>query len=147
MTLLTTILETYFLKLCMQMSQTKNILHSKLCRENEVNMHKQNSNIEVVKMIRTKIVKSELEENNMIIKRTFEDKEYEIELSDTELYQAKVEYTTNWMKSVLTNDFGIDDESLADELAVTAYDLYCEGDGYTEYECVEKVYDDFSRNN
>ena len=79
----------------------------------------------------------------MIIKRTFLNQEFEIELSPEEISEAHTEHVTNFMENKFINDFDIQDKSMAHELAVSAYQLYCEGDGYTEYECIEKIYDEY----
>lgn len=75
----------------------------------------------------------------MIIKRTIEGKEYEIELTPDEISKVNAEHVTNWMESVLINDFGVNNTDARD-VAESAYDIYCEGNGETEYECVEIAY-------
>lgn len=44
-----------------------------------------------------------------------------------------------------TSKFGgtVKDEATALDLATEAYDLYSQGDGQTEYECIEEVYDEY----
>ena len=49
-------------------------------------------------------------------------------------------FVTNFMKNEFIETFGID-ANKAEELAEDAYDLYCKGDGKTEYECIEEIYD------
>lgn len=66
-----------------------------------------------------------------------------IKLTKDEIYKAHIEFVTGWMKSEIESmEFP---ESVANELAVTAYELYSEGNGETEYECIEKAADDFRR--
>lgn len=43
------------------------------------------------------------------------------------------------------NKFGVEDEATASDLAAEAYDLYSQGDGQTEYECIEEVYAEYAR--
>lgn len=78
----------------------------------------------------------------MIIKRNINGKEIDIELTSEELAEANAEFVTAFMKDTLINDFNLDDET-ADQLADEAYQLYCEGDGKTEYECIETVYENY----
>lgn len=66
-----------------------------------------------------------------------------IKLTEDEIYKAHIEFVTGWMKSEIESmEFP---ESVANELAVTAYELYSEGNGETEYECIEKAVDNFKR--
>lgn len=51
------------------------------------------------------------------------------------------DFVTEWMKDVLMEDFDIKDEYVAGELADWAYARYCDGNGETEYECIEWAYD------
>lgn len=66
----------------------------------------------------------------------------EYELTSRELAMAAEEFVKNWMKDTLVVDFELSEED-AEELAEVAYDYYCEGDNGTEYECVEKAYDNY----
>lgn len=79
----------------------------------------------------------------MKIKRTVNGQEIEFELTSAELVEAHDEFVTNFMYDVMLNDFNVKDESRARNLAERAYDLYCKGIGFTEYECCESVYDKF----
>ena len=63
----------------------------------------------------------------------------EIELTAEELEEAHAEFVTNFMRMTLETDFGVSPEDSQD-LAEQAYDRYCEGNGETEYECIEAVY-------
>ena len=80
----------------------------------------------------------------MKIKRTIKtndtNMEIEIILTPDEISQANVEFVTDWMESVLINDFNLP-EPLSRELANEAYEIYSQGDGFTEYESVEKAYE------
>jgi hypothetical protein len=49
-------------------------------------------------------------------------------------------FVTTLMKNTFMEDFGITDEKDAQGMAELAYDLYCEGDGETEYECIEEIF-------
>lgn len=63
----------------------------------------------------------------------------EIELTAEELEDAHAEFVTDFMRMTLETDFGVSLED-SQELAEQAYDRYCEGNGETEYECIEAVY-------
>ena len=68
----------------------------------------------------------------------------DITLTYDELSAAHAEFVTNFMKDTLKDDFGYDD-STAQDLAETAYEKYCEGDGLTEYECIEWAVDKYEK--
>lgn len=80
----------------------------------------------------------------MKIKRVIGGKKVTIELTDEEIFQANTEFVTRFMRDTLIKDFGVSDEK-ADELAVAAYKKYCEGNGLTEYECIEVAVDDWKK--
>lgn len=63
----------------------------------------------------------------------------EIELTSEELAAAHAEFVTNFMRKTLEEDFDVATE-YSQKLAEQAYDRYCEGNGETEYECIEAVY-------
>ena len=63
----------------------------------------------------------------------------EIELTSEELAMAHAEFVTNFMRKTLEEDFDVAPED-SQQLAEQAYDRYCEGNGETEYECIEAVY-------
>lgn len=66
----------------------------------------------------------------------------QIELTTEEIFDAHKEFVTNWMKNTLENDFDVpEDES--EGYAQWAYNRYCEGNGETEYRCVELAYDEY----
>ena len=69
---------------------------------------------------------------NMKIKRN--GKEYA--LTTEELFAAHREFVVNFMRDTLESDFGIDEKD-SEKLAEAAYEKYAEGDGKTEYECIE----------
>ncbi len=68
------------------------------------------------------------------MKITRDGKEYE--LTFEELTRANQEFVTNFMQETLESDFGIDEKD-SEKLAEAAYKKYAEGDGKTEYECIE----------
>lgn len=63
----------------------------------------------------------------------------EIELTSEELAMAHAEFVTNFMRKTLEEDFDVAPED-SQQPAEQAYDRYCEGNGETEYECIEAVY-------
>lgn len=68
------------------------------------------------------------------MKITRDGKEYE--LTFEELTRANQEFVTNFMQETLESDFEIDEKD-SEKLAEAAYEKYAEGDGKTEYECIE----------
>ena len=56
--------------------------------------------------------------------------------------KAHARFVTDFMKDTLMNDFDYDEETASD-LAQEAYDLYCCGDGQTEYECIEQTVQEY----
>lgn len=79
----------------------------------------------------------------MFITRTINTKTIKIELTPEELSIANTEFVTNWMVNTVQEvDPSISDET-AKELGKKAYEIYCRGDGETEYECVEKVVNEY----
>lgn len=68
----------------------------------------------------------------MKIKRN--GKEYA--LTTEELFAAHREFVVNFMRDTLESNFGIDEKD-SEKLAEAAYEKYAEGDGKTEYECIE----------
>lgn len=75
----------------------------------------------------------------MKIFRKIEGKEMEFTLTDEELSKANAEFVTSWMTETIMNDFEVESKELAMQLGECAYARYCEGDGETEYECIEAV--------
>lgn len=71
----------------------------------------------------------------------------EYELTSEEVARAHDEFVMSFMKKQLIENYGIKDESLAEELARNAYDRYCEGRGETEGECIEWSYSQRFSNN
>lgn len=57
-------------------------------------------------------------------------------LTTEELFAAHREFVVNFMQETLESDFGIDEKD-SEKLAEAAYEKYAEGDGKTEYECIE----------
>ena len=62
-------------------------------------------------------------------------------LTAEEMQQARKEMITEFMKSTFQNDFDVTDDSTLTALTEESYELYCKGDGKTEYECMESIYD------
>ena len=63
-----------------------------------------------------------------------EGKKYQ--LTAEELLEANAEFVTNWMKATLEENFSIP-ENISQKYAEWAYNRYSEGNGETEYECIE----------
>ena len=62
-----------------------------------------------------------------------------------ERWRQHVIFVTDWMKSVLMdedNDFELD-EKTAQDIAEQGFEIYCRGDGYTEYEAVIEAYNQY----
>ena len=57
-------------------------------------------------------------------------------LTEAELYRAHKEFVTSFMIDRLEVDFGVP-KAYAIEYAEKAYERYSEGNGETEYECIE----------
>ena len=55
--------------------------------------------------------------------------------------QIQDEHVISFMQNELMENFGIKDEEKARDLAEDAYEKYCEGNGETQYECIEWVAD------
>ncbi len=51
-------------------------------------------------------------------------------------------FVINFMEIELLENFDVTEED-AHDVAVNAYDIYCKGDGKTEYECLEEAYDNW----
>lgn len=66
-------------------------------------------------------------------------------LTADELAKAAEEFVTNWMRDTLIEDFDVPEDE-ADDVAKEAYALYCKGNGETQYECIEKAYQEFIDN-
>lgn len=76
----------------------------------------------------------------MFIER--EGKKYE--LTAEELAEANSEFVTSWMRKILEEDFDVPEE-FSQGYAEWAYERYCEGNGETEYQCVEKAYAEYQK--
>lgn len=63
-------------------------------------------------------------------------------INSVELNESKRQYI-NWAMEVLSDDFEVEDEDVARDAAEWAWDKYTDGDGYTEYECIEMAVDEF----
>ncbi len=55
---------------------------------------------------------------------------------------AHARFVTKFMEDELLNSFDVPKED-AHDVAVDAYDIYCEGNGQTEYECIEEAYNNW----
>lgn len=64
-------------------------------------------------------------------------------LTEEEVAMAHAEFVVSFMEDELISSFSLD-EGMAKEVARAAYDRYCEGNGETEYECLEWAYDKYS---
>lgn len=62
----------------------------------------------------------------------------EIELTQDEVSDAHKEFVTSWMSGVAVDDFSVNKDDAAD-VAECAYDIYCDEEGCSEYETVEKA--------
>lgn len=50
-----------------------------------------------------------------------------------------------FMKNELLTQFDLNEDE-TDEVSKDAYEIYCRGDGQTEYECIEEAYNNFIDN-
>lgn len=65
-------------------------------------------------------------------------------LTSQELSDVNTEFVANWMREILENDFNVpEDES--QKYAEWAYEKYCEGNGETQYQCVELAYEEYQK--
>lgn len=64
----------------------------------------------------------------------------EFKLTEQELYEAHREFVVNFMENELLENFNVN-ETESKNIAEAAYDRYCEGNGETEYECIEWAYE------
>ena len=74
-------------------------------------------------------------ENKRVIIRGSE----QIELTDDEIRNAHEYFVISWMECILSADFEIKDKSQITKIAKSAYVLYSEGNGLTEYEAIERA--------
>ena len=61
-------------------------------------------------------------------------------LPDEIIYAAHRKFVIDFMSNELVSSFGLSQKA-AKEYGEIAYDIYCEGDGKTEYECIEEAYE------
>ena len=64
------------------------------------------------------------------------------EMSDS---AAHARFVTAFMKKELINQFNVPEED-AQNIAEEAYDIYCDGFGQTEYECIEEAFTEYKKN-
>lgn len=79
----------------------------------------------------------------MIIQRVINGESVEIKLTGKELSEANAEFVTNWMTEKvmeMNEDFS---DKTAKEIGEAAYEIYCRGNGETEYESVEKAIEEY----
>lgn len=62
--------------------------------------------------------------------------------SEAELDESRRKYV-EWAKDEIETEWECDDSDLAEEIADRAFDIYTEGDGYTEYECIELAVNEY----
>lgn len=78
----------------------------------------------------------------MKIYREINGTKFDIELTNEELSMAHKEFVTDFMYNTLINDFEFQNNTeTAEKLAEKAYQEYCKGEGLTEYECIEKIFE------
>ncbi|SCH17017.1 Uncharacterised protein [uncultured Clostridium sp.] len=65
-------------------------------------------------------------------------------LMEDELYRAHKEFVASFMIDRLEVDFGVP-KAYAIEYGEKAYDRYCDGDGETEYECIEWAAEEYEK--
>lgn len=78
----------------------------------------------------------------MRLTRKIDGKTVNITLTQEELSQAHAEYVKNFIKSELISQYHLS-QVAAEEVAQSAYEAYCRGDGYTEYDCLNLEYNSF----
>ena len=87
----------------------------------------------------------------MIITRKINGKVHNIRLKPEEIAEAHKQFVVDWMEGVVLDSDRDDDKIIprnkAREVALSAYDIYCEGDGLTEYEAVEQAIDIYIEEN
>lgn len=64
------------------------------------------------------------------------------EMSDS---AAHARFVTAFMRDELIGQFDVPEED-AQNVAEEAYDIYCEGNGQTEYECIEEAFAEYKKN-
>lgn len=64
------------------------------------------------------------------------------EMSDS---AAHARFVTAFMRDELIDQFDVPEED-AQDVAEEAYDIYCEGNGQTEYECIEEAFAEYKKN-
>ncbi len=64
----------------------------------------------------------------------------EFTMTDQELQAAHKEFVVNFMENELLENFDVSEKE-SRNIAEAAYDRYREGNGETEYECIEWAYE------
>lgn len=78
----------------------------------------------------------------MKIKRKINGKTVKIKLTAKEISAAHKEYVCSWMVSEILSDYHVSNE-IAKEIAKSAFKIYEEGNGLTEYESLTKAVEDY----
>ena len=68
----------------------------------------------------------------------------EFKLTAEEIFCAHKEFVINWMKNTLEEEFSIP-EAHSGKYAELAYDKYSEGNGESEYQCVEAAAEEYEK--
>lgn len=74
-------------------------------------------------------------------------KEEYIRIKEDRDFDGSHRQFVNWAKEVIEEDFDdyeFDEEIIAD-LAEDAWDINCDGSGYTEYECIEAAIEEYEK--
>ena len=66
------------------------------------------------------------------------------EMREQEQAEARKKFVTDFMEDELISNFDLA-ENAACDVAQDAYNILCEGDGKTEYECIEAAYEKFKK--
>lgn len=80
----------------------------------------------------------------MKITRMVNNEQCIFELTKQELFEANKEFIINYMKDTLEYDFRVN-KNVSLELAEQAYEIYSDGNGYTEYESIEQAYEEYQK--
>lgn len=65
---------------------------------------------------------------------------------EVDLQKANQEFVTKFMYEELRSNYDFEEDVSEDEIhsiAELAFDIYCDGEGQTEYECIEEAYDNW----
>ena len=107
----------------------------KIQSKNPFNRKKGENNIMKYEIKRSETKTTDSLENKRVIIRGSE----QIELTDDEIRNAHEYFVISWMECVIETDFEIKNKFQITKIAESAYDLYSEGNGLTEYEAIERA--------